>query len=116
MGISKNSQKYKEYLDKASNQGSEEAIVESANILFRQGKPEYDQLAVQKLLPLLRKGYQPAVHLKAIYDLSLGVKNKNPIMQQRAVESLQDLAKKDIHPRLWFWQICLLMAALLIKI
>jgi hypothetical protein len=45
----------------------------------------------------LRKGYQPAVHLKAIYDLSLGVKNKNPIMQQRAVESLQDLAKKDIH-------------------
>lgn len=100
LGISKNSQKYKEYLDKASNQGSEEAIVESANILFRQGKPEYDQLAVQKLLPLLRKGYQPAVHLKAIYDLSLGVKNKNPIMQQRAVESLQDLAKKGYPPSL----------------
>lgn len=100
LGVTKNSQKYKEFLDKASNQGSETAIVESAKLLFEQGKPEYDQLAVQKLLPLLRKGSQPAVHLKAIYDLSIGVKNKNPIMQQQAVESLQSLAKKGYAPSL----------------
>jgi len=100
LGVAKSDQKYKEYLDKASNQGSEEAIVESANILFRQGKPEYDQMAVQKLLPLLRKNYYPAVHLKAIYDLSLGVKNKNPFMQQQSVETLKDLAKKGYAPSL----------------
>jgi TPR repeat protein len=100
LGVTKNSQKYKEFLDKASNQGSDDAIVESAKLLFEQGKPEYDQLAVQKLLPLLRKGSQPAVHLKAIYDLSIGVKNKNPIMQQQAVESLQGLAKKGYAPSL----------------
>ena len=100
LGISKNTQKYKEYLDKASNQGSEEAIVETAKILFEQGKPEYDQIAVQKLLPLLRKDYYPAKHLKTIYDLSLGVKNKNPIMQQQAIESIKDLAKRGYAPSL----------------
>ncbi|ESK54659.1 hypothetical protein F990_02532 [Acinetobacter tjernbergiae DSM 14971 = CIP 107465] len=100
LGITKDSQKYKEYLDKASNQGSEDAIVESANLLFRQGKPEYDQLAVQKLLPLLRKDYSPAIHLKAIYDLSVGVKNDNPLMKHQAVESLQSLAKKGYPPSL----------------
>lgn len=100
LGITKNDKKYKEFLDKASNQGSEEAIVESANILFRQGKPEYDQMAVQKLLPLLRKNYYPAMHLKAVYDLSIGVKNKNPIMQQQAIESLKDLAKNGYVPSL----------------
>lgn len=100
LGLAKDNQKYKQFLDKASSQGSEEAIVETANILFRQGKPEYDQIAVQKLIPLLRKNYYPAMHLKAIYDLSLGVKNKNPIMQQQAVESLKDLVKKGYAPSL----------------
>lgn len=100
LGVTKNSQKYKEFLDKASNQGSDDAIVESAKLLFEQGKPEYDQLAVQKLLPLLRKDYRPAVHLKAIYDLSLGVKNKNPLMQKQAIESLESLAKKGYPPSL----------------
>jgi len=40
------------------------------------------------------------VHLKAIYDLSLGVKNKNPFMQQQSVETLKDLAKKGYAPSL----------------
>ena len=100
LGITKNNQKYKEYLDKASKQGSDEAIVETAKILFEQGKPEYDQIAVQKLLPLLRKDYYPAKHLKTIYDLSVGVKNKNPIMQAQAIDSLKDLAKKGYAPSL----------------
>jgi TPR repeat protein len=100
LGISKNTQKYKEYLDKASNQGSEEAIVETAKILFEQGKPEYDQIAVQKLLPLLRKDYYPAKHLKTIYDLSLGVKNKNPIMQEQAIDNIKELARKGYAPSL----------------
>ena len=96
----KDAQKYKEYLDKASVQGSEEASVEFADLLFKQGKPEYDQIAIQRLLPLLRKDYYPAQNLKAIYDLGIGVKNKNPIMQQQAVESLKELAKKGYAPSL----------------
>jgi TPR repeat protein len=100
LGLAKNPQKYKEYLEKASVQGSDEATVEFADILFRQGKPEYDQLAIQKLLPLLRKDYYPAKNLKAVYDLGIGVKNKNPFMQQQAVGSLKELAKKDYAPSL----------------
>ncbi|WDZ50625.1 tetratricopeptide repeat protein [Acinetobacter vivianii] len=100
LGLSKDPQKYKEYLNKASSQGSDEATVEFADLLFRQGKPEYDQLAIQRLLPLLRKDYYPAKNLKAVYDLGIGVKNKNPFMQQQAVESLKELAKKDYAPSL----------------
>ena len=100
LGLPKDAQKYKEYLDKASVQGSEEASVEFADLLFKQGKPEYDQIAIQRLLPLLRKDYYPAQNLKAIYDLGIGVKNKNPIMQQQAVESLKELAKKGYAPSL----------------
>lgn len=100
LGLTHNPQKYKEYLDKASTQGSDEATVEFADLLFRQGKPEYDQIAIQRLLPLLRKDYYPAKNLKAVYDLGIGVKNKNPFMQQQAVESLKDLAKKNYAPSL----------------
>lgn len=100
LGLAKNPQKYKEYLDKASTQGSDDATVEFADLLFRQGKPEYDQIAIQRLLPLLRKDYYPAKNLKAVYDLGIGVKNKNPFMQQQAVESLKDLSKKGYAPSL----------------
>jgi TPR repeat protein len=98
LGLAKNSQKYKEYLDRAAQQGSEEAIVEYADLLFKQGKPEYDQVAIKILRPLIRKDYPPAQNLKAVYDLGIGVKNKNPIMQQQALESLYDLVKKGYAP------------------
>ncbi|MBC9229350.1 tetratricopeptide repeat protein [Acinetobacter beijerinckii] len=100
LGLSKSSQKYKEYLDKASNQGSEEATIEIATWFFAQGKPEYDQLAIKKILPLLQKDYYPAIHLKALYDLSIGEKNKNPFMTQQAVEVFQTLAKNGYPPSL----------------
>ncbi|MDM1019845.1 tetratricopeptide repeat protein [Acinetobacter sp. VNK23] len=100
LGVSKDAQKYKEYLDKASVQGSDEATIEFVDLLFKQGKPEYDRIATQRLLPLLRKDYYPAKNLQAIYDLGIGVKNKNPIMQQQAVETLKELAKKGYAPSL----------------
>lgn len=100
IGINKDTQKYKTYLDKAAKQGSEEASVEIATLLFAQGKPEYDQLAMQQLRPLIKKNYYPAIHLKALYDLSIGVKNKNPIMQQNAVSSIRSLATKGYIPSL----------------
>ncbi|MBP7217376.1 MAG: sel1 repeat family protein [Acinetobacter sp.] len=100
LGLAKNPQKYKEFLDRAAKQGSEEAIIEYADLLFKQGKPEYDRIAIQILLPLLRKDYPPAQQLKAVYDLGIGVKNKNPIMQQQAIESIKDLAKRGYAPSL----------------
>ena len=100
LGFAKNPKKYKELLEQATRQGSEEATVEFADILLRQGKPEYDQLAIKLLLPLLRKDYYPAQNLKAVYDLGIGVKNKNPFMQQQAIETLKDLAKKNYAPSL----------------
>ena len=100
LGLSRDAQKYKEYLDKASVQGSDEATVEFADLLFKQGKPEYDQIANQRLIPLLRKGYYPARNLKAVYDLGIGEKNKNPFMKQQAIESLKDLARKGYAPSL----------------
>ncbi len=98
LGLAKNPQKYKELLDRAAKQGSEEAIVEYADLLFKQGKPEYDQVAIKILRPLLRNDYPPAQNLKAVYDLGIGVKNKNPIMQRQAIESLYELVKKGYAP------------------
>ncbi len=100
IGITKDTQKYKIYLDKAAKQGSEEAGVEVATILFAQGKPEYDQLAIRQLRPLIQKNYYPAIHLKAIYDLGMGNKNKNPVLQQVAVNSFRSLASKGYAPSL----------------
>ncbi|MCE6004625.1 sel1 repeat family protein [Acinetobacter junii] len=100
IGITKDTQKYKIYLDKAAKQGSEEASVEVATILFAQGKPEYDQLAIRQLRPLIQKNYYPTIHLKAIYDLGMGNKNKNPVLQQVAVNSFRSLASKGYAPSL----------------
>ncbi len=100
LGLSKDTQKFKEYLDKASKQGSEEAIVEIATLLFTQGKPETDQIAIRQLRPLIQKNYYPAMHIRAIYDLGQGVKNKNPVTRQQAIRSIQSLAEKGYAPSL----------------
>lgn len=100
VGISKDTNKYKQMLDKAAKQGSEEAGVEIATLFFAQGKPEYDQLAIRQLIPLIQKDYYPAIHLKALYDLGIGTKNKNPIMQQRAINTFRTLAAKGYAPSL----------------
>ena len=100
VGINKDTEKYKILLNTAAKQGSEEAIVEVATLFFAQGKPEYDQLALQQLRPLLQKNYYPAIHLKAVYDLGIGVKNKNPVMQRQAEKSFRSLAAKGYVPSL----------------
>lgn len=100
LGITKDTNKYKALLAVAAQQGSEEAIVELATLLFAQGQPKYDQQAIQYLRPLLQKNYFPAVHLKALYDLGVAEKNKNPILKQQAVASLQNLANQGHAPSL----------------
>lgn len=100
VGIIKDTDKYKKLLDKAAQQGSEEASVEIAVLYFAQGKPEYDQLAIRQLRPLVQKNYYPAMHVKALYDLGIGVKNKNPIMQQQALNNFRTLATNGYAPSL----------------
>lgn len=70
-----------------------------ATILFAQGKPEYDQLAIRQLRPLIQKNYYPAIHLKAIYDLGMEIKIKS-CLQQVAVNSFRSLASKGYAPSL----------------
>ena len=100
VGITKNTEQYKKFLDLAAKQGSEEAGVEIATLFFAQGQPKYDQLAIQQLRPLIQKGYYPAIHIKALYDLGVGVKNKNPVMQQQAVRKFKSLGESGYAPSL----------------
>ncbi|MDH0030589.1 MULTISPECIES: tetratricopeptide repeat protein [unclassified Acinetobacter] len=100
VGINKDTEKYKKLIDTAAKQGSEDASVEVATLFFAQGKPEYDQLAIRQLRPLIQKNYYPAMHVKALYDLGVGVKNKNPIMQQQAINTFRTLASKGYAPSL----------------
>lgn len=100
LGITPNTPKFKEYLDRASKQGSDEAIVEIATLLFAQGKPEIDQIAIRQLRPLIQKNYYPAMHIRALYDLAQSDKNKNPAMRQQAIKMIQSLAEKGYAPSL----------------
>lgn len=57
-------------------------------------KPQSHQIALQKLAPLIRKGNYPAIQVKALYDISQGVENKNPLMKRQGIEALQSIAQK----------------------
>ncbi|MFX5100679.1 sel1 repeat family protein, partial [Acinetobacter baumannii] len=60
LGVAKDSNKFSQYVQKASAQGSDDATVKIATILFAQKKPQSHQIALQKLAPLIRKGNYPA--------------------------------------------------------
>ena len=40
----------------------------------------------------------PAIHAKALYDISNGFKTKNEKPIQQGLSSIQDLAKKRLYP------------------
>ena len=98
LGVAKDSNKFSQYIQKASAQGSDDATVKIATILFAQKKPQSHQIALQKLAPLIRKGNYPAIQVKALYDISQGVENKNPLMKRQGIESLQSIAQKGYAP------------------
>lgn len=100
LGLTKNEKKSREYLDKAAAQGFEDAIVESAVLLFSEGKEQSDKLALQKLDPLIKKGSYPAIHAQALYDISLGFKTKTEAPVKKGLASIQDLGKKGYIPAL----------------
>lgn len=100
LGLTKSEQKSREYLEKSASQGFDDAVVELAVILFSEGKDSSDKLALQKLDPLIKKGSYPAIHAKALYDISTGFKNKNEAPIKQGLASIQDLGKKGYIPAL----------------
>ncbi|WP_288378548.1 tetratricopeptide repeat protein [uncultured Acinetobacter sp.] len=100
LGVAKDAQKSRQYLEKASNAGFDEATVELAVLLFAENKPASDQLALQKLNPLIKQNNYRAMHLKAIYDISQGFKTKNEATVKSGLSTIETLAKKGYVPAL----------------
>lgn len=92
--------KSKSYLDKAAAQGLEEAIIEQAVLLFAKSEEQTDKQALNKLDPLIKKGNLAAIHAKAVYDISRGLKNQNKDAVQNGIKSFESLARQNYIPSL----------------
>jgi len=100
LGLPKDEKKAREYLEKASNAGFDDATVQLAVALFSENKPASDQQALKRLDPLIKKNSMPAIHIKALYDISTGIKNKQENKVNQGLQSIQNLAKKGYIPAL----------------
>jgi len=100
LGLPKDEKKAREYLEKASNAGFDDATVQLAVALFSENKPASDQQALKRLDPLIKKNSMPAIHTKALYDISTGIKNKQEAKVNQGLQSIQNLAKKGYIPAL----------------
>ena len=100
LGLKQDIAKAKQYLERASSAGFDDATIDYAVLLFSENKPASDKLALSKLDPLIKKGNYPAIHAKALYDISTGFKAKNEKPIQQGLNSIQDLAKKGYIPAL----------------
>lgn len=100
LGLPTDINKAKQYLNKASAQGFDDATIDLAVLLFSENKPESNKAGLAKLDPLIKKGNYQAIHAKALYDISLGFKNKDEKAVQAGLTSIQDLAKKGYIPAL----------------
>jgi len=100
LGLPKDEKKAREYLEKASNAGFDDATVQLAVALFSENKPASDQQALKRLDPLIKKNSMPAIHTKALYDISTGIKNKQETKVNQGLQSIQNLAKKGYIPAL----------------
>jgi len=100
LGLPKDEKKAREYLEKASNAGFDDATVQLAVALFSENKPASDQQALKRLDPLIKKNSMPAIHTKALYDISTGIKNKQEAKVNQGLQSIQNLATKGYIPAL----------------
>lgn len=100
LGLKQDPAKAKQYLERASSAGFDDATIDYAILLFAENNPQSDKLALTKLDPLIKKGFYPAIHAKALYDISTGFKTKNDKPVQQGLNSIQDLAKKGYIPAL----------------
>ena len=100
LGLKQDLTKAKQYLERASNSGFDDATVDYAVLLFAEGTATGDQQALKKLQPLIQKGNFQAIHAKALYDISQGFKKKDEKPIQQGINAIQDLAKKGYIPAL----------------
>lgn len=100
LDLTKDAAKARQYLEKASNQGFDDATVELAVLLFTEGQDASDKQALQKLDPLVKKGNYAAIHAKALYDISQGIKTKKEAPVKQGLASIQTLAQKGYIPAL----------------
>ncbi|WP_174558608.1 tetratricopeptide repeat protein [Acinetobacter bouvetii] len=100
LGLKQDTQKAKQYLEKASSQGFDDASVDLAVLLFAEGTPASEKLGLKKLDPLVKKGNYQAIHAKALYDISQGFKTKNEAPIKQGLKSIQELAQKGYIPAL----------------
>ncbi|WP_173912474.1 tetratricopeptide repeat protein [Acinetobacter sp. Marseille-Q1618] len=100
LGVKQDQAKARQYLEKSSKQGFDDATTEYAFLLFADDKPASDQLALQKLDPLIKKGNMQAIHYKALYDIKQGLKNRNTKSLQQGITTIQGLAQKGYIPAL----------------
>lgn len=100
LGLKQDIPKAKQYLERASAANFDDATIDLAVLLFAESKPESDKLALAKINPLITKGNFQAIHVKALYDISGGIKNKDEKGVQKGLSSIQELAKKGYTPAL----------------
>lgn len=100
LGLKADEKKARNYLEKASAQGFNDATIELAMLLFAENTPHSNQLALQKLDPLIKKGSPAALHAKSLYDINQGLKNKDQKMLEQGLNQIQDIAQKGYIPAL----------------
>lgn len=100
LGVTKDEAKARQYLEKASNEGFDDATVELAVYYFSQGTDQSNKTGLAKLDPLIKKGNYQAIHARALYDISDGIKNKNEAAVKKGLDSIKNLASKGYIPAL----------------
>ena len=100
LGLTKSPEKALQYLEKASEQGFDDATVELAIFEFAKGTDASNKLALAKLDPLIKKNNFAAIHAKALYDLSQGIQNRNTATVQKGLKSIEQLADQGYIPAL----------------
>lgn len=100
MGLKQDLEKAKTLLESASKQGFNDATIEYAVLLFSESKEASDKKALKLLEPLLKAEHPQAIHAKAIYDLSNGIRTRNEASVKAGLADIQKLAQKGYIPAL----------------
>ncbi|AOA57512.1 tetratricopeptide repeat protein [Acinetobacter larvae] len=100
LGLNADPAKAKQHLEQAVQQGSPEASIELAFLLFAEDTPASAQKASQLLAPLIQQKDPQAIHIQALYNINQGLKNTNPALTSQGLDQIKLLAEKGYIPAL----------------
>ena len=100
LGVKPDQSAAKSYLEKAAKLGVDEANVDLAALYFSENKDASNKKGLKLLDPLVKKDNPQALHLRALYDINSGVKEKNETTVKSGLNSIQTLAQKGYVPAL----------------